>query len=171
MQKKGFTLIELLVVIAIIGLLATLAVVSFSNATAKTRDAKRKADLVQMQKVLELYMNENGSYPSTSNNWWGNCGNFGNHGLTGATAYIPNVAPRYIGQLPNESHPIVMPGACANSLANSCYLYRSDGTNYKLLSVCNIETAPPAANEAFYDPARPTWSFALCNQGSPSCAW
>ena len=44
-QKKGFTLIELLVVIAIIGLLATLAVVAFSNAQSQARDAKRVSDV------------------------------------------------------------------------------------------------------------------------------
>jgi len=63
MNKKGFTLIELLVVIAIIGLLSTLAVVSLNNARAKSRDAKRIADVKQQQTALELYYNDCNQYP------------------------------------------------------------------------------------------------------------
>lgn len=62
-NKKGFTLIELLVVIAIIGLLSTLAVVALNNARAKSRDAKRVADVKQMQTALELYFNDCNQYP------------------------------------------------------------------------------------------------------------
>ena len=171
MNKKGFTLIELLVVIAIIGLLATLSVVSYSSSTKKARDAKRKHNLVQIQKALELYYNDNNTYPNTSGAWWGNCGNFGLHGLTGSTGYVPNLAPQYMAQLPNEDHPISMPGACANNLANSCYIYNSNGITYKLLSVCTVETSAPKINESFYDSVRPTWSFAVCNQGGAGCAW
>ena len=43
--RKGFTIIELLVVVGIIGLLASLATVSFGNAQQRARDAKRIADL------------------------------------------------------------------------------------------------------------------------------
>jgi type II secretion system protein G len=60
---KGFTLIELLVVIAIIGLLTTLAVVSFGNARERARDTKRKSDLRQITKALEMYFDDNGVYP------------------------------------------------------------------------------------------------------------
>jgi len=65
-NKKAFTLIELLVVIAIIGLLATLSVLALNNARAKSRDAKRVADIKQMQTALELYFNDKQSYPTSS---------------------------------------------------------------------------------------------------------
>jgi prepilin-type N-terminal cleavage/methylation domain-containing protein len=65
-NKKAFTLIELLVVIAIIGLLATLSVLALNNARAKSRDAKRVADIKQMQTALELYFNDKQLYPTSS---------------------------------------------------------------------------------------------------------
>jgi prepilin-type N-terminal cleavage/methylation domain-containing protein len=62
---KGFTMIELLVVIAIIGILASLALVSFSGSQKQARDAKRKSDIKQYQNSLEQYANQNnGLYPS-----------------------------------------------------------------------------------------------------------
>lgn len=65
-MRKGFTLIELLVVIAIIALLSTLAVVALNNARQKSRDAKRVADIKQVQTALELYFTDQNAYPVAS---------------------------------------------------------------------------------------------------------
>jgi prepilin-type N-terminal cleavage/methylation domain-containing protein len=64
-NKSAFTLVELLVVIAIIGIISTLAVVSLTNARQSARDAKRLADIKQIQTALELYYQDNGEYPSS----------------------------------------------------------------------------------------------------------
>jgi prepilin-type N-terminal cleavage/methylation domain-containing protein len=65
MIKKGFTMIELLVVIAIIGILASLALVTFSSSQQQARDASRKSDIKQYQNALEQFANQNnGLYPS-----------------------------------------------------------------------------------------------------------
>ena len=63
-NKKGFTLIELLVVIAIIALLSTMAIVALNNARQKSRDARRVADVRQIQAALEMFLNECGQYPN-----------------------------------------------------------------------------------------------------------
>lgn len=52
-KRGGFTLIELMVVIGIIGVLATISVAALIPAQRKARDTKRKADLVQMGRLLQ----------------------------------------------------------------------------------------------------------------------
>ena len=63
-KQRGFTLIELLVVIAIIGLLSSVILGSLNSARKKGRDARRLADIKQMQLALELYYSNNGNYPA-----------------------------------------------------------------------------------------------------------
>ncbi len=102
-RRKGFTLIELLVVIAIIGLLSTLAVVALNSARKKSRDAKRISDVKQLQTALELYFNDQNSYPAGSSAVLGTGGSyvclgtagFGTAGCTGA----------YMGLVPSNPTP------------------------------------------------------------------
>ena len=67
-NKNGFTLIELLVIISIIGFLASAALVAFNSARMKARDARRLADMVQIQKALDLYYQDNSRYPGNTDN-------------------------------------------------------------------------------------------------------
>lgn len=62
-NKKGFTLVEILVVVGIVGLLGVLATITLQSARVRARDAKRLSDVVKTQMALELYFNDNNSYP------------------------------------------------------------------------------------------------------------
>lgn len=78
-EVGGFTLIELLVVISIIGLLSSIVLTSVNSARKKGRDARRIADIRQIQTALEFYYDKYGYYPgsgecgaSTPNSGWSN---------------------------------------------------------------------------------------------------
>ena len=61
---SGFTLVEIMVVIAIIGILTTLVMVSLDNTKKTARNARRLADIKQLQLGLKMYYNDNGFYPT-----------------------------------------------------------------------------------------------------------
>lgn len=65
-QKKlsGFTLIELILVMILLSLLAIILLPNFTTTLIKGRDAQRKNDVSQIQKALEMYYEENRSYPT-----------------------------------------------------------------------------------------------------------
>lgn len=65
MLKKGFTLIEMLVVISIIGVLASLAIISYTGTQKSARDTQRKSDLRQYQNSLEVFANKNNGFYSS----------------------------------------------------------------------------------------------------------
>jgi general secretion pathway protein G len=64
-KAKGFTMVELLVVIGLLTILAGALMAIFNpfGQIQKSQDAKRKNDLAQIQRALELYYQDNGRYP------------------------------------------------------------------------------------------------------------
>lgn len=151
----GFTLIELLVVISIIGLLSSVILASLNSARAKSRDARRLADLSQVQTALELYYDGNGTYPVT-NAWWGNCSGWGSHPTSGANGWVPNLAPNYIPVLPTDPKPS----------ASACYLYNSNGTEYMLLAYYTVETYTQGTNPVKRPAAPSEPDFAYFSSGA-----
>jgi len=116
-NKKGFTLVELLVVMAIISILTILSVANFRNVQIKARDAQRKSDLSQLQKALELYFNDHGTYPDSSVN--GEVNTFG-WKVPGTTS----------GGNFTDGNTVYLKEMVGDPSANPNYCYTSDGTYY-----------------------------------------
>ena len=117
MKKRGFTLIELLVVIAIIGILASIIMVNLVTARQKARDAKRIADIKNIQLSLEEYYNDNLKYPTN--------------------IYTGGLSPTYMSSVPYDPNASV---PCTDGTQSGCYAY-SAATNGL---GTNCTTNPPA---------------------------
>ncbi|MBU1127350.1 MAG: type II secretion system protein [Patescibacteria group bacterium] len=120
LENKGFTLIELLVVISIIGILASLALTSYSRAQKQTRDTQRKSDLNQYRNVLE---NRAGAYGGLYPVYGGGNG-----------VVISNRCSdwftNYMASCPEDPKPLT-----------SQYRYRSNGAGTTYVLWANLETA------------------------------
>ncbi len=119
---KGFTLIELLVVMAILGILSTVGLNSFRLSQMKARDAKRKSDLGQVQRALEMYYSDHGNYPAAGAAGTIHIGvsdlAWGDGEMTDAEA--PETV--YLKELPKDP----------SGNLEYCYFYQSSPISYKL---------------------------------------
>lgn len=127
-NDRGFTIVELLIVIVVIGILAAITVVAFTGVQGRAKLAGMQSDMSTLNKAIQLYKAENGTYPITPsvNNTYCNGGWCGFDQATGDN-FIPGLAPKYIATTPQlpTSNP-----------REETYVYRSpDGTEYKLARI------------------------------------
>jgi len=112
-KQSGFTLVELITVITILAVMATgaLMVLNPFEQFKKASDARIKSDLAQIQKGLESYYEDKGSYPTNSAgynivdaglgtiNWGSGWGAYMN-----AVPKDPTPAHKYIYYSPDGQH-------------------------------------------------------------------
>jgi prepilin-type N-terminal cleavage/methylation domain-containing protein len=119
--QEGFTLIELLVVISIIGFLTTTVLVALNNARVKARNAKRYSEVKTLVKALEIYRQDNGTYPLESDRFWHCMGPPGENcyfsAFTGSNAIVAAMSP-YMASLPKTNIPY---GAAMNRIIYQSY--------------------------------------------------
>ncbi|MBI3379585.1 prepilin-type N-terminal cleavage/methylation domain-containing protein [Candidatus Gottesmanbacteria bacterium] len=113
--NSGLTLIELMIVMALIAILATAIWGNFFTSLTKGRDSRRKQDLDAISKSIELYYNDNKSYPLPTLIQWGS-----------PFTHPSNSAVVYMQKLPNDP-----------TSPSASYCYYSDGSYYKIYS--NLE--------------------------------
>lgn len=69
-RARGFTLVELMVVIAIIGMLAAVVTVNVMGQMADARRTKVMTDMENIEKALNLYKINVGTYPENLEGLW-----------------------------------------------------------------------------------------------------
>lgn len=62
-KNKGFTLIEMMIVIAIVGVLASIAYVSYSGQLIKSNRVSAALELREAAYAMEIYRSDEGVYP------------------------------------------------------------------------------------------------------------
>lgn len=166
-NQTGFTLIELIVVIGVIAILSAMiiAILNPLEQFAKARDSQRKSDLSQIQKALEQYYQDTGSYPNPN----------ASYEIIGINSGVITWGTSNTANWPYMN---VMPKDPEN---NRSYVYYSTGQSYWLYTAlergkqdpqaCNNGNAcsefgtPPAANP----PSNPVFpSSSSCGNGDPS---
>ncbi|MEK7480646.1 MAG: prepilin-type N-terminal cleavage/methylation domain-containing protein [Patescibacteria group bacterium] len=141
---RGFTIIELLIVMALIALLASLVLATIGSTRERSRDARREADIKEIQNALDLYSVTNRAFPICASevviNGESDC------------LSVQLIAVGAAGQVATDPSGKAS-GVCGNP-ANYVYCYVSDGRTYELRY--NLETSSiPGKLTGWQPPVKP----------------
>ncbi len=159
MKNKGFTLIELMVAISIVAILSAIGLTLFTSVQKSARSAKRMEDLHAISLALEQYKLANGSYPITTNltsGWTSECSHPWGLGNLSSDQVIPGLVPKYMQNFPSDP-------TMDKVNHKSCYLYMSNGNDYKLLDhdIAEFSAADYQKQPSLVDPSRMYWSWQM----------
>lgn len=162
-RKSGFTLIELLVVMSIIAILSAVGLTVYSGTQKQGNITKRIEDLRAIKTALEVYYARNNSYPSTGATWRSECASWG---TLASDQVIPGLVPTYMVAFPSDP-------SMDKAASTSCYIYRSDGADYKLLDhrISEFTSADYQSQRNLIDPTRDGGSNGCLVDGTGIYSW
>ena len=139
-NTSGFTLVELLIVIGVIGIMAVglMYLIDPFGQIQKANDAKRKSDLEQLQRTLEIYYNDNGKYPPSS-------GSTVIAPCTGTYRINPSTGCQEWGTSWTVYN-TTLPKDPTSSTRNYVYFASSDGQSYWIYASLERRSDPQACN-------------------------
>jgi len=151
-NHSGFTLVELLVVIIIIAILATVGLVTYGSVQKEARKVKRMGDLAAIETNLQLYYQAKGKYPNTSISSRSECALWGSlspNDVIKDTTTGDTLVPIFMKSFPSDP-------SMDKANNTSCYVYASDGTNYKLIdiNINEFSQSDYSSNRNLIDPSR-----------------
>ncbi|MEK9200744.1 MAG: prepilin-type N-terminal cleavage/methylation domain-containing protein [Patescibacteria group bacterium] len=123
-NRYGFTLIEILISIALIAVLSAGVISLIGRGPQQySRDSRRKADLLAVQSAVELYRNDNGTYPACNGSAATcnlvNVSNLVSGGYINSLPVDPMAGSRIYRYTPKNASG----AACAGTVANRCATY------------------------------------------------
>lgn len=158
-KRNGFTLIELMIVIVIMGVLTAIGIFAFMSSQQKGRDSRRKSDLANVAKALEMYSNDRSSYPTASSGKIAGCG------TDFATACewgekFGNTSVSYMIKLPKDP-----------TYTTQKYYYERSGSGYRLYArLENLQDAdiPTTGQKRYSFDCSQTGTPMYCNYAATS---
>ncbi len=148
--RQGFTLVELLIVVGIIGLLSSVTLVGLGSFRARGRDARRVADLREVQNALELYYTQSQAYPPTTGS------------TADGTSWRSMVTAITGASVGVSSLPTTAPAPAPNAIYN--YGSPSGNQSYVLQATLEDPNNPALANDLDLD----TYTVS-CDQSTEYC--
>jgi prepilin-type N-terminal cleavage/methylation domain-containing protein len=140
--QTGFTLIELIITVAIIGILASIVMVSLTNAQKDARDARRKAELANVATALNLYYIDNGTF-AVANSGYGGLGWF-NYNYGASLGSVAS-ALKTLGYMSGEA--LDPSGVVSYDGVRSGYLIYADTNGFTLWANLERPTATDLATQ------------------------
>ncbi len=136
LQTKGTSKLRKSFAIIIVSCILVIFFVGFDDIRAKVRDTKRKADINQIVKALDIYYDRHGKYPESEDDWQG----------WDMTISPSGGSSNFLKPLYDEN---ILIGQIRDPLNNNTYFYRYQkfpyGSNnclyeYYVLQIVNFET-------------------------------
>jgi prepilin-type N-terminal cleavage/methylation domain-containing protein len=136
-QRRGFTLIELLSAILMIGLLSTIAFISFANARKKGRDGRRIADIQSAIKMMQQAESEGSSLANGA----GTCAASGGPYLLSNCAFSPALSESAV-DIPTFKDP-------SATASTACTAASTSPCNYSIAGI-SAGVAPTVSDYIIY---------------------
>jgi prepilin-type N-terminal cleavage/methylation domain-containing protein len=142
-RRQGFTLIELMVVMSIISFLSSIVLATVRTAREKALDARRKEDLNQILIALNLYYDDHGFLPHTSNTALGGDSDAGTWDYS-SQAGVPDTFLAFLND--PKYFPGGVPVDPVNNGSGDVFYPALGGTGYAYAYHCYAPTHPSYPN-------------------------
>lgn len=147
--NKGFTIIEILVVVAIIAIIASIVMSYVYSATVRGRDSRRKQDVDQIVKAVNMYFSANGVLPRDETGW---------------CTYVSNTESNYGQDFQDDLLPYMktVPSDPTKKGMVGDYLYKNtDNTGGHFVICANMEQATGDSYDYSSCPGGTTYNYCL----------